>query len=152
VQEALVVAWCIDEDGRKHLLHLAVDNRASEACPSELCRHMVAQGPLSPTLVTSEVAPGLIDAIEAAFSHSVRLRYFLHRTANVWVKLPDDEAGEATAHRYSVRDAPSLDAVRVAADRSREHRARSVPFGRDLLRRGPGGAACDPSGTELLRQ
>jgi len=31
-KEALLVAWCIDSDGRKHLLHLAVGNKESEAC------------------------------------------------------------------------------------------------------------------------
>ena len=30
-KEALLVAWCIDSDGRKHLLHLAVGNKESEA-------------------------------------------------------------------------------------------------------------------------
>jgi putative transposase len=43
-KEALLVAWCIDSDGRKHLLHLAVGNKESEACWTEFCRHMVARG------------------------------------------------------------------------------------------------------------
>src|SRR5205814_7940682 len=29
-KEALLVAWCIASDGRKHLLHLAVGNKESE--------------------------------------------------------------------------------------------------------------------------
>jgi len=44
VKEALLVAWCIDTEGRKHLLHLAVGNKESEACWSEYMGHMVNRG------------------------------------------------------------------------------------------------------------
>ena len=43
-KEALLVAWCIDSDGRKHLLHLAVGNKESEACWTEFFRTMLARG------------------------------------------------------------------------------------------------------------
>ena len=34
-KEALLVAWGIASDGRKHLLHLAVGNKESQACWTE---------------------------------------------------------------------------------------------------------------------
>jgi transposase-like protein len=34
-KEAVLVCWCIASDGRKHLLHLAVGNKESQACWSE---------------------------------------------------------------------------------------------------------------------
>lgn len=34
-KEALLVAWCIDSRGRKHLLHPAVGNKESETCWTE---------------------------------------------------------------------------------------------------------------------
>jgi putative transposase len=117
VKEALLVAWGIDAEGRKHLLHLAVGNKESEACWTEFCRHMVARGLRAPTTVTSDGAPGLIRAIEAVFPRSVRIRCWFHRLANVRSKLPDDEAAEVMAHLYAIRDAPTLDAARAAADR-----------------------------------
>jgi len=40
-KEALLVAWCIDSDGRKHLLPLAVGNTESEACWVEFFRSML---------------------------------------------------------------------------------------------------------------
>ena len=40
-KEALLVAWCIDSDGRKQLLHLAVGNKESEACWAEFFRSML---------------------------------------------------------------------------------------------------------------
>ena len=116
-KEALLVAWCIDTDGRKHLLHLAVGNKGSEVCWTEFLRHMVSRGLRAPTTVTTDGAPGLIRAVEAVFPRSVRIRCWFHRLAYVRAKLPDEEAAQVMAHLYAVRDAPTLDAARAAADR-----------------------------------
>src|SRR5690348_15198971 len=78
-KEALLVAWCIASDGRKHLLHLAVGNKESQSCWTEFFRSLLNRG--------------------------------------IRAKLPDESAGEVMAHLYAVRDAPTLDAARVAADR-----------------------------------
>ena len=40
-KEALLVAWCIDTEGRKHLLHLAVGNKESAVAWTEFFRNMV---------------------------------------------------------------------------------------------------------------
>jgi len=116
-KEALLVAWCIDSEGRKHLLHLAVGNKESEACWTEFFRHMLARGLRMPTTVTSDGAPGLVKAIGVCFPASVRIRCWFHRLANIRAKLPDESAHEVMAHLYAVRDAPTLDAARAAADR-----------------------------------
>src|SRR4051812_10244650 len=60
-KEALLVAWCIASDGRKHLLHLAVGNKESQACWTEFFRSLLARGMRAPTTVTSDGAPGLIN-------------------------------------------------------------------------------------------
>jgi putative transposase len=116
-KEALLVAWCIDSEGRKHLLHLAVGNKESEACWVEFFRNMVARGMRMPTSVTSDGAPGLVKAIGSVFGTSIRIRCWFHRLANIRSKLPGDDAAEVLAHVYAVRDAPTLDAARSAADR-----------------------------------
>lgn len=51
------------------------------------------------------------------FPASIRIRCWFHRLANIGAKLPDDTAAEVLAHLYAVRDAPTLDAARAAADR-----------------------------------
>jgi transposase-like protein len=61
------VAWCIDSDGRKHLLHLAVGNKESEACWTGFFRSMLERSLRMPTTATSDGAPGLIRAIEVCF-------------------------------------------------------------------------------------
>ena len=48
---------------------------------------------------------------------TVRIRRWFHRLANIRAKLPDEAAVEVLAHLYAVRDAPTLDAARAAADR-----------------------------------
>jgi transposase-like protein len=109
------VAWGIDAEGRKHLLHLAVGNRESERCWTEFFRNMLARGLRLPTTVTSDGAPGLVAATEAVFPRSIRIRCWFHRLANIRAKLPDEAA--VIAHLYAVRDAPTIDAARTAADR-----------------------------------
>jgi transposase-like protein len=126
-KEALLVAWCIDSDGRKHLLHMAVGNKESEAAWTEFFRDMVRRRLRMPTTVTTDGAPGMIKAVEAVFPRSVRIRCWFHRLANIRAKLPDEAAPEVLAHLYAVRDAPTLDAARAAADRLENTYARQFP-------------------------
>jgi putative transposase len=136
-KEALLVAWCIASDGRKHLLHLAVGNKESQACWTEFFRSMLGRGLRAPTTVTSDGAPGLIKAITTCFPASIRIRCWFHRLGNIRTKLPDETAGSVLAHVYAVRDAPTLDAARAAADRfintyGREYPAAVACFSEDL--------------------
>jgi putative transposase len=124
-------------DGRKHLLHLAVGNKESQSCWTEFFRSMLGRGMRAPTTITSDGAPGLINAITACFPASIRIRCWFHRLGNLRAKLPDETAGEILAHVYAVRDAPTLDAARVAADRfintyRREYPAAIACFADDL--------------------
>ncbi len=48
-KEALLVAWGIAADGRKHLLHLAVGNKESERCWTGLFRNLLERGMRLPT-------------------------------------------------------------------------------------------------------
>ena len=43
-KEALLVGWAIAADGGKHLLHLAVGNKESEACWTEFFRSLLSRG------------------------------------------------------------------------------------------------------------
>jgi transposase-like protein len=126
-KEAVLVCWCIASDGRKHLLHLAVGNKESQACWSEFFRGMLRRGMRAPTTITSDGAPGLINAITTCFPASIRIRCWFHRLGNLRAKLPDETAGEVLAHVYAVRDAPTLDAARAAADRFINTHGREYP-------------------------
>jgi transposase-like protein len=116
-KEAVLVAWGVDSDGRKHLLHLAVGNKESEDCWVEFFRHMVARGLRQPTTITSDGAPGLINAIEAVFGRSIRVRCWYHKLGNIRTKLPDAAAPQVLAEIRAIRDAATLEAARAQADR-----------------------------------
>jgi len=126
-KEAVLVAWGVDTEGRKHLLHLAVGNKESEACWVEFFRHMVTRGLRMPTSVTSDGAPGLINAIESVFPQSIRVRCWFHRLANIRAKLADDTAPQVIAEIRAIRDAPTLDAARAQADQVINRYRRELP-------------------------
>jgi putative transposase len=126
-KEALLVGWCIASDGRKHLLHLAVGNKESEACWTDFFRSLLDRGMRLPTTITSDGAPGLVKAILVCFPACIRIRCWFHRLANIRAKLPDESASEVMAHVYAVRDAPTLDAARASADRLVNSYQRAFP-------------------------
>jgi putative transposase len=123
-KEALLVGWCIDSDGRKHLRHLAVGNKESGAC--WLPQHARAQ-PADADHGHLRRRTRVIRAIEVCFPASIRIRCWFHRLANIRGKLPDETAPEVMAHLYAVRDAPTLDAARAAADRLINTYGRNYP-------------------------
>jgi putative transposase len=105
-----LAAWAITTDGRKVLLHLAVGNKESEACWTEFLRNMLSRGLRTPLSVTSDGAPGLVNAIAQAFPRSLRIRCWYHKMGNIRTKLSADDAPEVLAHVRAVRDAATYDA------------------------------------------
>ncbi len=68
------------------------------------------------------------------------MRCWFHRLANIRSKLPSDDAAEVMAHLSTVRDAPTLDPARMAADR----------FSNTFEKRFPSAVACFDDGGEAL--
>jgi putative transposase len=114
-KEGVLAAWCITTEGRKVLLHLAVGNKESEKCWVEFLRDMLARGLRMPTSVTSDGAPGLVNAIEGLFEKSLRIRCWYHKLGNIRSKVPSEGAEELLAHARAVRDAPTHEAGEAQA-------------------------------------
>jgi putative transposase len=114
-KEGILAAWAITSDGRKVLLHLAVGNKESEVCWTEFLRNMVSRGLGVPLSVTSDGAPGLLNAIAQVFPSSLRIRCWYHKMANLRSKLSADDAPEVLAHIRAIRDAATYDAGRAMA-------------------------------------
>jgi putative transposase len=114
-KEGVLAAWCITTEGRKVLLHLAVGNKESEECWVEFLRDMVGRGLRTPTSVTSDGAPGLVNAIEGLFEKSLRVRCWYHKLGNIRSKVPEEGAEEVLAHARAVRDAPTYEAGETQA-------------------------------------
>ena len=132
-KEGVLACWCITSDGRKVLLHLAVGNKESEACWTEFLRHMLARGLRVPLTVTSDGAPGLINAIGQVFPKSIRIRCWYHKMANLRSKLPADQADEVLAHARAIRDAPTHEAGEVMAAQVLERFADRFPAAMSCL-------------------
>jgi putative transposase len=126
-KEGILAAWCITTEGRKVLLHLAVGNKESEACWTEFLRDMVGRGLRVPTSVTSDGAPGLINAIEQVFPKSLRVRCWYHKLGNIRAKLPPEGADEVLAHARAVRDAATYKAGEAQAASLVEHFGQAYP-------------------------
>lgn len=114
-KEGVLAAWCITTDGREVLLHLGVGNKESEACWKEFLRDMIGRGLRVPTSVTSDGAPGLVNAIEGVFPRSLRIRCWYHKMGNIRSKLPEEGSEEVLAHARAVRDAPTHEAGEAQA-------------------------------------
>jgi transposase-like protein len=84
-----------------------VGNKESETCWTEFFESMIGRGLRAPTSVTSDGAPGLKNAIEGCFSHSLRIRCWFHKLGNIRNKLPEEIAEEFLAGCRAVRDATS---------------------------------------------
>lgn len=81
-KEGILAAWAITTTGAKILLHLAVGNKESERCWTEFLRDMVARGLRVPGSITTDGAPGLINAINKVFPESLRIRCWFHKLQN----------------------------------------------------------------------
>lgn len=57
----------------------------------QMLRHMVGRGLRMPTSVTSDGAPGFINAIKGVFGKAIRIRCWIHRLSNIRAKLPNEE-------------------------------------------------------------
>jgi transposase-like protein len=108
-KEALLCAWGIMRDGSKVLLHLTLGNRERYETWLEMLRNMVRRGLRIPVSITSDGSPGAIKAIEQVFSHSLRIRCWVHKMKNIVGKLPDDAVAEVKAHLIAIRDAPNYE-------------------------------------------
>lgn len=102
-------------------------NKESEDCWTEFFRHMTRRGLRIPTTVTSDGAPGLINAICEVFDKSLRVRCWYHKMANIRSKLPTEAAEEVLAHVRAIRDAPTHEAGQAMAAQVLERFADRFP-------------------------
>lgn len=115
-REGLLCAWGICEDGRKVLLHLAVGNSESYESWRDFLRDLVKRHLPTPLSVTTDGAPGLLRAVDEVWPQSLRVRCWAHKMRNILSKVPEDAQAEVKAFLEAVRDAPTPEAGRQAAE------------------------------------
>ncbi|MGB9793271.1 MAG: IS256 family transposase, partial [Thermacetogeniaceae bacterium] len=119
-KEGILCAWAILTDGRRVLLHLGLGNKESYEDWLDFLRDMVKRGLKTPTTVTTDGAPGLIKAVEAMWPKSLRIRCWAHKARNILEKVPEYARAEVKAYLQTIREAPTLEAGRLAAQQTIE--------------------------------
>jgi transposase-like protein len=109
MKQSVLCAWGITRSGEKVLLHIGLGNRESYNDWLEFLRDMVNRGLHTPTSITSDGAPGLMKAIDAVFSNSVRIRCWFHRMENFSNKVPIEVWPDIKCELIHIRDAINYD-------------------------------------------
>jgi putative transposase len=115
-REGVLCAWGICEDGRKVLLHLGLGNTESYESWRDFLRDLVARGLPTPLCITTDGALGLLRAVGEVWPKSVRIRCWAHKMRNILAKVPEEAQAEVKAFLQTVRDAPTLEVGRQAAE------------------------------------
>jgi transposase-like protein len=86
--EPVLAAWGITTGGKPAFIGLAPGSGESADAWGDFLADLKDRGLVSPLLVISDGAPGLIAAIEQAFPKALRQRCLIHRARNVLAKVP----------------------------------------------------------------
>jgi putative transposase len=116
-RDAVLCAWGIDSEGRKHLLHLSPGCKEDTESCRGFIQDMKRRGLRDPLLVTTDGAPGLIRAVEECFPRSLRQRCLVHKSRNLGTKVTDADLWPAfKAEASAVYQAPNPETARLLRD------------------------------------
>jgi putative transposase len=137
--EPVLCAWGIDTDGKPHLVGLAAAASESADAWRDFLEELTSRGLVSPLLVISDGAPGLIAAIEQVFPKALRQRCVIHRLRNAVAKVSKADQDAFKSDWWEVFDhieePPGEGAVKQA-------RRRMDGFRAQWERAYPGAVAC----------
>lgn len=88
---------------------------------------MVKRGRKTPLSITTDGAPGLIKAVEAMWPKSLRIRCWAHKARNIVDKVPEATRAEIKAYLGTIREAPTPEAGKEAAEEVIERYKRQYP-------------------------
>src|SRR5262249_34995757 len=88
-REAVLCAWGIDREGKKHLIHLAPGTKEDTESVTAFLQDMKRRGLQDPLLTVTDGAGGLIRAVEECLPRSERQRCLAHKYRNLASKVPD---------------------------------------------------------------
>lgn len=126
-KDAVLCAWGIDLDGKKHLLSLTPGTKEDAACVTEFLQDMKRRGLRDPLLVTTDGAGGLIRAVEEVFPRADRQRCLVHKMRNLQNKVPEDRWPTFHEHVRACYQAPSLAVARALREEVAEQFESDLP-------------------------
>jgi|GEM_PF-1506478 len=83
-EQAVLIAWSVDSEGRQRPLHLAVDNKESEDTWTSVFWNLVDRHMPQPATVMCGGSRAITKAAEMAFPNSVLLRGWIERQTERW--------------------------------------------------------------------
>lgn len=137
--EPVLCAWGIDTDGRPHLVGLAAAASESADAWRVFLEELTTRGLVSPLLVVSDGAPGLIAAIEQVFPRALRQRCVIHRLRNAVAKVSKADQETFKADWWEIFDHIEEPPGEAAV---KEARRRMDGFRAQWERAYPGAVAC----------
>ena len=123
----VLCVWAICAEGRKVLLSLSTANSESVESGREVLRELVKRGLRPPATITTDGALGLIQAIEAVWPKSLRIRCWFHKMQNLQQKVPAQAWPEVKALLVDMRDAPSREKAEQRREAIEERYQRELP-------------------------
>lgn len=115
-RDAVLAAWGIDHDGRKHLLHLSPGTKEdTESCVAFI-QDMKRRGLRDPLLVNTDGAGGLVAAVNQCFPRSLRQRCLVHKMRNLSTKVIEEQWPTFKADATAVYQAPNPETARLLRD------------------------------------
>lgn len=115
-KDAVLCAWGIDLQGKKHLLSLTPGSKEDTASVTEFLQDMKRRGLRDPLLTTTDGGGGLIAAVEQCLPRSERQRCLAHKMRNIQSKTPEDHWPTLAAHVRACYQAPSAAVARALKD------------------------------------
>jgi transposase-like protein len=106
-KDAVLCAWGIDLQGKKHLLSLTPGSKEDTVSVVEFLQDMKRRGLRDPLLATTDGGGGLIAAVEQCLPRSERQRCLAHKMRNLQSKTPEDQWPALAAHVRACYQAPS---------------------------------------------
>lgn len=105
----VLCVWGICGDGRKVLLTLSTTNSESYESCLEVLRDLIKRGLQTPVTITTDGAPGLIQAVDSMWPRSLRIRCWFHKMQNLHQKVPPQAWPAFKALIADMRDAPTFE-------------------------------------------
>jgi putative transposase len=137
--EPVLAAWGITTQGSPVLVGLAPGSDEGHDPWASFLGKLIERGLQAPLLVITDGAPGLIGAVEVAFSHSLRQRCLVHRARNLLAKVPIHAQAEVKQAFWQIFDDITAEPGDAAVA---EARRRATAFTKRYRDRYPAAVAC----------
>jgi transposase-like protein len=105
----VLCVWGIGGDGRKVFLTLSTTNSERYESCLEVWRDLIHRGLQTPVTLTTDGAPGLIQAVDSMWPRSLRIRWWFHTMQHLHQKVPPQAGPAFKALSADRRDAPTCE-------------------------------------------